>query len=203
MRIFAIGRNFAEHAKELNNPVPSEPLIFTKPDTALVKNGDPMFMPDFTNDLHFEVELVIRLCKNGKNIEPQFARKYFDKVGIGIDFTARDLQQKFKDKGWPWDLAKGFDGAAPVSNFVSLNNYEDLKNINFSLYKNGEKVQDGNTSHMLFSFENIISYISKFITLRIGDLIFCGTPMGVGKTEIGDHFEAFIESKKMLDCKIR
>lgn len=204
MRIFAIGRNYAEHIKELNNERPDEPVIFTKPDTALLRNNSPFYYPDFSKDIHYEVELVLRICKEGKNIEEKFAGKYFDSIGIGIDFTARDLQQKAKEKGLPWDIAKGFNGSAPVSDkFIPVGDFRNLKDINFSLQVNGTVKQMGNTSLMLFGFEYIIAYVSKFFTLRAGDLIFSGTPKGVGPVSVGQRLTAYIEDEKLLECEIR
>ena len=204
MRIFAIGRNYAEHIKELNNERPDEPVIFTKPDTAILRNNAPFYLPDFSNDIHHEVELVLRICKEGKNIQEKFANKYYDAIGIGIDFTARDLQQKAKEKGLPWDIAKGFNGSAPISDkFIPVTSFSDLKNINFSLTINGELKQQGNTSLMLFNFDFIISYLSKFFTLRTGDLIFTGTPKGVGAVKVGNVLSAYIEDEKLLEFEIK
>jgi acylpyruvate hydrolase len=204
MRIFAIGRNYAEHIKELSNERPDEPVIFTKPDTAVLRNNAPFYYPSFSSDVHYEGELVLRISKEGKNIDEKFARKYVDAIGIGVDFTARDLQQKAKEKGLPWDIAKGFNGSAPVSDkFIPVNEFKDLKNINFSLTVNGELKQQGNTSFMLFSFDYIISYLSKFFTLRTGDLIFTGTPKGVGPIKVGDVLSASIENEKLLEFEVK
>lgn len=204
MRIFAIGRNYAEHIKELSNERPDEPVIFTKPDTALLRSNAPFYYPSFSNDVHYEVELVLRISKEGKNIDEKFASKYFDAITIGVDFTARDLQQKAKEKGLPWDIAKGFNGSAPVSDtFIPVADFKDLKNINFSLKVNGELKQQGNTSFMLFSFDYIISYLSKFFTLRTGDLIFTGTPKGVGPVKVGDVLSASIEDEKLLEFEVK
>lgn len=204
MRIFAIGRNYVEHIKELNNERPDEPVIFTKPDTALLRNNMPFYYPDFSTDIHHEVELVLRIGKEGKNIQEKFASKYFDSIGIGIDFTARDLQQKAKEKGLPWDIAKGFNGSAPVSDkFLPVSEFSNLGNINFSLKINGELKQHGNTSLMLFGFEYIVSYLSKFFTLKTGDLIFTGTPKGVGPVRVGDTLAAYIENEKLLEFEIK
>ncbi|HEX6223904.1 MAG TPA: fumarylacetoacetate hydrolase family protein [Chryseolinea sp.] len=204
MRIFAVGRNYAEHVKELNNERPDEPVIFTKPDTALIRNNAPFYYPAFSTDVHYEAELVLRISKEGKNIEEKFAPKYVDAIGIGIDFTARDLQQKAKEKGLPWDIAKGFNGSAPVSDkFIPVGEFKDLKNINFTLKINGESKQQGNTSFMLFSFDYIISYLSKFFTLRTGDLIFTGTPKGVGPIKVGDVLSASIENEKLLEFEVK
>lgn len=204
MRIFAVGRNYAEHIKELNNERPDEPVIFTKPDTALLRNQSPFYYPEFSRDIHHEVELVLRISKEGKNIQEKFAGKYFDAVGIGIDFTARDLQQKAKEKGLPWDIAKGFNGSAPISEkFIPVAEFKNLKDINFSLAINGGIRQQGNTSLMIFSFEYVISYLSKFFTLRAGDLIFTGTPKGVGPVQVGDTLSAFIENEKLLEFEVK
>lgn len=204
MRIFAIGRNYAEHIQELNNERPEEPVIFTKPDTALLRNNAPFYHPDFSQDIHHEVELVLRICKEGKNIEPKFAHKYFDSIGVGIDFTARDLQQKAKEKGLPWDIAKGFNGSAPISDtFKPVAYFPDLKNINFRLEVDGQVKQQGNTSLMLFPFDYIISYLSKFFTLKVGDLIFTGTPKGVSAVKIGNKLVAYIENEKLLEFEVK
>lgn len=204
MRIFAIGRNYAEHIKELSNERPDEPVIFTKPDTALLRNNAPFYYPMFSKDVHYEVELVLRISKEGKNIDEKFAPKYFDAIGVGVDFTARDLQQKAKEKGLPWDIAKGFNGSAPVSDkLIPVNEFKDLKSINFSLNVNGELKQQGNTSFMLFSFDYIISYLSKFFTLRTGDLIFTGTPKGVGPVKVGDVLSASVENEKLLEFEVK
>jgi len=204
MRIFAIGRNYAEHIQELNNERPDEPVIFTKPDTALLRNNDPFYYPDFSKEIHHEVELVLRVCKEGKNIEEKFAHKYVDALTIGIDFTARDLQQKAKEKGLPWDIAKGFNGSAPLADkFIPIGDFKNLKDINFSLQIDGAPKQQGNTSMMLFNFDYIISYLSKFFTLRTGDLIFTGTPKGVGPVKVGNVLSAYIENEKLLEFEIK
>ncbi len=203
MKILAVGRNYVEHIDELKNERPKSPVIFTKPDTALSRNDKPFYYPDFSNDIHFEVELVIKISKIGKNIQEKFASNYIGAIGIGIDFTARDLQNELKNKGLPWTLAKGFDGSAPVSDFIPVENFNDLKNINFSLQVDGNLRQEGNSGLMIFSFDQIIAYISKFITLKGGDIIFTGTPKGVGAVAIGNKLEAFIEGKKMLEVEIR
>jgi 2-keto-4-pentenoate hydratase/2-oxohepta-3-ene-1,7-dioic acid hydratase in catechol pathway len=204
MRIFAIGRNYAEHIKELSNERPDEPVIFTKPDTALIRNNGPFYYPSFSKDVHYEAELVLRISKEGKNIDEKFAPKYYDAIGVGVDFTARDLQQKAKEKGLPWDIAKGFNGSAPVSDkFIPIHEFKDLKNINFSLKVNEELKQEGNTSFMLFDFDYIISYLSKFFTLRTGDFIFTGTPKGVGPVKVGDVLSASIENEKLLEFEVK
>lgn len=203
MKIICIGRNYIEHAKELNNPVPAKPVFFMKPDTALLQKNNPFFYPAFSSDVHYETELVLKINRNGKYIEEQFADKYFDEIGIGIDFTARDLQAEQKKKGLPWEIAKAFDGAAPVGQFVNKSRFADLNNINFSLQINGEKRQEGNTRDMIFNFNRIIAYVSQFISLKTGDLIFTGTPAGVGPTKIDDRFEAFIEGEKLLEFNVK
>ncbi|RLD42462.1 MAG: 2-hydroxyhepta-2,4-diene-1,7-dioate isomerase [Bacteroidetes bacterium] len=203
MKIICIGRNYIAHAKELKNPVPEKPVFFMKPDTALLPKKNPFFYPDFTNDLHFEAELVLKICKNGRHIEEEFAHKYYDEIGIGIDFTARDLQAECKQKGLPWEIAKAFDQSAPVGSFLPKDDFKNLNNIQFSLLINNETRQEGNSKDMIFSFDQIIAYVSKFITLRIGDYIFTGTPKGVGPTKIDDHFEAFIEGKKLLAFNVK
>ena len=203
MKIIAIGRNYAEHAKELNNPIPGVPVIFMKPETALLKENKPFYHPDFSEDIHHEIEIVIKISKEGKHINEQFAQNYFEEIGLGVDFTARDIQSKHKEKGLPWELAKAFDGSAPVSSFVPKSQFADLKNINFNLDVNGETRQQGNTSYMLFSFEYIIAFVSKYITLKKGDLIYTGTPQGVGKVNVGDRLEGYLEDVKMLDFYVR
>jgi 2-keto-4-pentenoate hydratase/2-oxohepta-3-ene-1,7-dioic acid hydratase in catechol pathway len=203
MKIFAIGRNYAEHIKELNNERPDEPVIFTKPETAILKNNAPFYYPDFSKDIHHEVEILLKIDKEGKNIEEKFAHKYYQEIGIGIDFTARDLQQKAKEKGLPWDIAKGFNGSAPMSEFIPLSNISDLNYLNFSLQVNGELKQQGNTSLMLFNFNYIVSYLSRFFTLKKGDIIFTGTPKGVGPVKIGDRLDCFMEDKKMLSFEVK
>ncbi len=203
MKIIAIGRNYQEHAKELNNPVPSSPVVFLKPDTALLKEGKAFFHPDFSNDIHYEVELIIKIGKEGKHIQPKFAKNYIEAIGLGIDFTARDLQQECKEKGLPWEIAKAFDHSAPIGEFIPVNEINDLNNISFSLNKNNTLVQKGNSSDMIFNFETIITYVSQRFTLKKGDLIFTGTPAGVGKINIGDLFEGYINDQKMLSVPIK
>ncbi len=203
MKIICIGRNYAAHIAELQNEKPDEPVIFTKPDTALLKNNEPFYYPEYTQDIHYEVELVLRIGKEGKYIEEQFATKYIDAIGLGIDFTARDLQAKAKAKGLPWALAKGFNGSAPVSEFIPISEFADLKDIHFSLQMNGETKQKGDTSLMLYDFAYVIAYISKFMTLKTGDYIFTGTPEGVGPVKIGDRLLGFIEEREMFDFEIK
>lgn len=203
MKILAIGRNYAEHIAELNNERPEEPVIFTKPDTAILKKNQPFYYPEFSKDVHYEVELVLKVCKEGKNIKEKFAHKYYDAIGIGIDFTARDLQQKAKDKGLPWDIAKGFNGSAPISEFQPISNFKNLNDINFSLNVDGELRQKGNTSLMLFGFDYMVAYLSTFFTLKKGDLIFTGTPKGVGPVHMGNKLAAYIENEKLLEFEVR
>jgi len=203
MKIICIGRNYVDHAKELNNPVPKKPMFFMKPDTAIVNNNAPVYYPEHTSDLHYEAEIVLKICKKGKFISTKFANSYYDEIGIGIDFTARDVQDECKKKGHPWEIAKGFDQSAPVSKFIKKDELPDHNNITFSLSVNGKERQNGNTGDMIFSFADILAYVSKIITLKPGDLIFTGTPAGVGPTNIGDHFEASIEGNKMLDFEIK
>ncbi|MBS1529897.1 MAG: fumarylacetoacetate hydrolase family protein [Bacteroidetes bacterium] len=203
MKIIAIGRNYAEHAKELNNPVPTVPVIFMKPDTALLRENKPFYHPDFSEDIHHEIEIVLKVCKEGKHISEKFASNYYDEIALGVDFTARDIQQKHKEKGLPWELAKAFDGSAPVSNFIPKEKYGDLYKLNFKLDINGQTRQEGNTRDLLFSFERIIAFVSRYITLKKGDLIFTGTPQGVGKVNVGDHLQAYLENEKMLDFYVK
>ena len=203
MKIICIGRNYREHAKELNNAIPEKPVFFMKPDTALLQKNNPFFYPDFSNDIHYETEIVLKINRNGKHIDEKFAPKYFNEISVGIDFTARDLQAEQKKKGLPWEIAKAFDGAAPIGKFIPKENFADINNLNFSLKINGKTRQQGNTSDMMFSFNRIIAYVSRFISLKTGDLIFTGTPAGVGPTAINDHFEVFIESEKLLEFNVK
>jgi acylpyruvate hydrolase len=203
MKILCIGRNYAEHIAELNNERPSEPVIFLKPDTAILRDNEPFYYPEFSSDIHHEVEIVLKINRIGKNIEAKFAHKYYDEIGIGIDFTARDLQAKLKEKGLPWEKAKAFNGSAPISGFVPKTQFEDLKNLNFHLDVNGEVRQKGNTSMMLWNFDEIIAEVSRYFTLKTGDLIFTGTPAGVSGVEIGDKLTAFIEGNEMLSFEIK
>ena len=204
MKIFCIGRNYADHAKEMNSPVPSQPMIFMKPPTALLKNNDDFYYPEFTNNLHYEVELVLKIAKNGKMIAEKFAESYIDSIGLGIDFTARDIQAKCKEKGHPWEIAKAFDNSAVISQFVPSSEVLDAEgNIGFSLSKNGETVQVGNTKDLIFDFSKLLVHISKFFSLQKGDLIYTGTPAGVGPVAIGDELQGYIGDKKMFSCKIK
>src|SRR5690606_13803139 len=203
MKIIAIGRNYIDHAKELNNPVPEPPVIFMKPDTAILKDNKDFYFPEFSSDIHYECEVVFRLCNEGKHVSAKFAHKYYDAVGLGIDFTARDIQSKHKEKGLPWELAKAFDNSAVISNLILKEEFENLSDINFSLQKNGSAVQVGNTKDMIFDIDSLIVYISKFITLRKGDLIYTGTPAGVGPIAIGDKLEGYIDDKLMFTTQIK
>lgn len=203
MKVIAIGRNYAEHAKELNNPIPTIPVIFLKPDTAVLKDNKPFYHPEFSSDIHHEIELVLKVSKEGKHISEKFADKYFEEIGLGIDFTARDIQQKHKEKGLPWELAKAFDNSAPVSRFIPKTDFKNLYDLNFHLDINNNTVQVGNTSNLLFSFEYIIAFVSKYFTLKKGDLIFTGTPQGVGKVNQGDRLAGYLEDVKLLDFDIR
>lgn len=203
MKIIAIGRNYAEHAKELNNPVPTVPVIFMKPDTALIKDNRPFYYPEFSEDVHHEIELVLKISKEGKHISEKFAANYYDEIGLGIDFTARDIQARHKEKGLPWELAKAFDGSAPVSEFLPKAQFADLYNLNLRLDVNGQTRQNGSTKDLLFSFERLLVFVSQYITLKKGDLIFTGTPPGVGAVKIGDHLEGYLENQKLLDFYVK
>jgi 2-keto-4-pentenoate hydratase/2-oxohepta-3-ene-1,7-dioic acid hydratase in catechol pathway len=203
MKIICIGRNYAAHIEELKNEKPGQPVVFLKPDTALIKGGAPFYYPDFSTNIHHEVELVLKISKEGKYIQPQFAHRYFEEIGLGIDFTARDLQDQCKAKGLPWEIAKAFNGSAPIGDFKSVSEFSDLKNIDFHLEINGEVKQKGNTSLMLFDFATIISHVSQFFTLKKGDLIYTGTPAGVGPVHKGDQLIGFIGNEKMLHVEVK
>ncbi len=206
MKIICIGRNYIEHAKELDNPVPEKPVVFMKPPSALLVNNKPFYYPEFTRDLHYEVEVVIKIGKNGRHIQPEFAPDYVQEIGLGIDFTARDLQAECKQKGYPWEIAKGFDGAAVISSFVPVSEV-NREAIEFELRKNGTTVQHGNTKDLIFSFADILVYVSQFFKLQMGDLIYTGTPEGVGPVDIGDRLQGFLhtrtEVKEMFDLEVR
>ena len=203
MKIICIGRNYAAHIEELKNEKPGKPVVFLKPDTALLKGGAPFFYPDFSENIHHELELVLKISKEGKYIQPQFAHRYFEEIGLGIDFTARDLQDQCKAKGLPWEIAKAFNGSAPIGDFKPVSHFADLKDVDFHLEINGELKQKGNTSLMLFDFATIISYVSQFFTLKKGDLIYTGTPAGVGPVKIGDKLTGYIGNEKMLDFEVK
>lgn len=203
MKIICIGRNYADHISELNNERPTEPVIFLKPDSSILPNKNPFVIPAFSNDIHHEVEILVKICKVGKHIDAKFAHKYYEEIGLGIDFTARDVQNKLKEKGLPWEKAKAFDHSAVIGKFVSKNDFTSLDNINFELKSNGTTVQEGNTSLMLWKIDELIAYVSQYFTLKIGDIIFTGTPKGVAKVAEGDVLEGFIEGKSMFKIQIR
>ena len=203
MKIICIGRNYIEHAKELNNPVPLEPVFFMKPESSIVRNNFPFFYPEFSKDIQYEAEIVLHICKVGKYIQERYANTYYDAIGTGIDFTARDLQKICKDKGLPWEMAKSFDGSAPISEFIPKDSFSSMDDLKIRLDLNEKTVQDGSSKDMIFSFDKVIAYISQFLTLKIGDLIFTGTPAGVGPVKINDRLEAFLDDRKMMDFKIK
>ena len=202
MKIICVGRNYVEHIKELNNEAPKEPVLFLKPDTAILLKKQPFFIPEFSNEVHHEVEILVKINRIGKHIDRKFAHKYYDEIGLGIDFTARDLQSKLKEKGLPWEKAKAFDGAAVVGSFLSKSDFKDINDINFRLEKNDEVQQRGNTSSMLWKIDTLIEYISKYFTLKIGDIIFTGTPSGVAKVDSNDILKGFIEEKEVFSIKM-
>ena len=203
MKIICIGRNYADHAKELGNEIPDEPVIFMKPKSALLQAHTPFYYPEFTNELNYECELVLRVCKNGKYIQERHAGNYYNGITVGIDFTARDIQDECKAKGLPWEKAKAFDNSAAVGKFLDITPELNKKNVNFSFKKNGELVQEGNSGNMIFSFDSIIAHISNYFSLNIGDLIFTGTPAGVGECVVGDELEAFLEGNSMLKLEVK
>ncbi len=203
MKLICIGRNYTDHIEELENEKPTDPVVFLKPDTAILLKKQPFFIPDFSDNIHHEVEVLVKINRVGKFIDKKFAHKYYNEIGLGIDFTARDLQQKLKEKGLPWEKAKAFDGAAVVGNWVSKDTYENLDELDFSLKKNGEEVQRGNTRLMLWKIDELIEYVSKYFTLKIGDIIFTGTPAGVGKVQAGDSLEGFIEEKQFFSIRVK
>lgn len=203
MKLICIGRNYTEHIEELQNERPTEPVVFIKPDTAILLKKQPFFIPDFSEDVHHEVEVLVKINRVGKHIDKKFAHKYYEEIGLGIDFTARDLQQKLKEKGLPWEKAKSFDGAAVIGEWMDKSEISDINNLNFSLQKNETTVQIGNTSHMLYKIDEIIEYVSKYFTLKIGDIIFTGTPAGVGKVVANDELKGYIEDKEMFSIKVK
>ena len=203
MKVICIGRNYKDHVKEMRSPLPENPVFFMKPDTAILTRNRPFYYPDFSKEIHYETELVLRIGKVGKNIQKKFAHTYYDEIGIGLDLTARDIQDECKRKGLPWLISKGFDNAAPLGKFLPKTRFPDIYNIPFHLELNGIKVQEGNSKDLIFSFEEVIAYVSTFITLKMGDLIFTGTPAGVGPVKIGDRLEAFIENERLLGCSIK
>lgn len=205
MKIIAVGMNYADHVRELDGSFvrPEEPVIFLKPDSALLKDEKPFFIPDFSQEVHYEAELVVRICRLGKNIAERFAHRYYDAVTVGIDFTARDLQRKFRSVGDPWELSKGFDSSAAVGDFVSVDKFQNLQNLNFHLDIDGRTVQSGNTADMVFKIDEVIAYVSRFFTLKIGDLLYTGTPVGVGPVHVDEHLQGYLEDEKLLDFYIR
>lgn len=203
MKIICIGRNYADHISELNNEKPSEPVIFLKPDTAIILKKFPFVIPAFSNDVHHEVEILVKICKVGKYINPKFAHKYYEEIGLGIDFTARDVQADLKTKGLPWEKAKAFDGSALIGDFLPKEEFNSLENINFELHTNGNLVQQGNTSLMLWKIDELISYVSQYFTLKKGDIIFTGTPKGVAKVNNGDELTGFIEGKQLFKIQVK
>ncbi|MBN2236822.1 MAG: fumarylacetoacetate hydrolase family protein [Bacteroidales bacterium] len=203
MKIICIGRNYADHAKELNNPVPQNPVFFLKPETALLQKNNPFFYPDFSKDIHHEVEVIVKINKIGKHIQQKFAGNYYDEIGLGIDFTARDLQAAAKAKGLPWEIAKAFDHAAPIGNFLPKSHFADVQNFDFSLKINNEIRQQGNTKDMLFTIDALIAYVSQFVSLKIGDLLYTGTPAGVGPVAIGDRLQGFIGDIEMFNFEVK
>ena len=205
MKIIAVGMNYAEHNKEFKNTllVPEKPVIFMKPDSAILKDGKPFFIPEFTQRVDYETELVVRICRLGKHIAPRFAHRYYDAVTVGIDFTARDLQDDFRAKGLPWELCKGFDDSAVLGNFVPMEKFSDIQDIHFHLDVDGETAQRGHTADMLFKVDEIIAYVSQFCTLKIGDILFTGTPVGVGPVSVGQHLQGYLEGEKLLDFYVR
>ena len=203
MKIICIGRNYANHIKELSNEKPAQPVFFLKPDSAILPKGMPFFIPNFSADIHYEVEVLVKINRAGKHIVPKFAHRHYDEIGLGIDFTARDVQQKCKEKGLPWEKAKAFDGSAVIGDFYPKDNFKDLQNIDFSLYKNEALVQSGNTKNMLWNIDSLIGYVSQFLTLKKGDVFFTGTPAGVGKINIGDVLKGFLKEEKTLELKIK
>lgn len=203
MKIICIGKNYHDHNRELNNETPAHPLFFMKPDTALLIRNRPFFLPDFSNQVEHEIELTFKICKSGKNINRRFAHNYYQEIGVGIDFTARDLQNQCAEEGNPWEIAKSFDSSAVISEFVPKENFLNLKSLNFKLLKNGVEVQKGSSKEMIFGIDEIIEHISKYITLRIGDIIFTGTPAGVSKVAIDDHLEGWLEEQKLLDFWVK
>jgi 2-keto-4-pentenoate hydratase/2-oxohepta-3-ene-1,7-dioic acid hydratase in catechol pathway len=203
MKIICVGRNYGDHIKELENERPSEPVLFLKPDTSLILKNQPFFIPDFSDNVQYEVEVLIKINRIGKHIQPKFSHKYYDEIGLGVDFTARDLQNQLKEKGLPWEKAKGFDGSALVSPWVKKSKFTDINDLSFQLQKNNEVVQQASTQSMLWKIDELIAYISQFFTLKIGDIIFTGTPSGVGKVASGDQLTGFLENQQLFSLKIK
>jgi len=203
MKIICIGRNYTQHIEELQNERPEEPIVFLKPDSAVLLKQHPFVIPEFSNDIHYEIELIVRINKVGKYIEPKFAHKYYDEISVGLDFTARDLQEKLKNEGLPWEKSKAFDGSAVIGDFISKKIFSSLESINFELTKNGITVQRGNSSLMLFKIDEIIAHVSQFFTLKIGDIIFTGTPYGVAAVKPNDVLEGFLENNKLFRIQVK
>ena len=203
MKIFAIGQNYAEHNKELNSPDPTEPVIFMKPDTAALKNNKPFYIPDFSSELHYETEIIVKISRLGKNIAPKFAHRYYEEIGLGVDFTARDVQRRLKAEGKPWEISKAFDNSAVIGDFIPKSELGNLQNIHFHLDMDGQTVQQGNSADMIFEIDTLIAYVSRFFTLKIGDILFTGTPAGVGRVSIGNRLEGYIFNKKMFDFYVK
>ena len=203
MKLICIGRNYAKHIEELENEKPTDPVVFIKPDTAILLKKQPFFIPDFSKDVHHEVEVLVKINRVGKHIDKKFAHKYYNEIGLGIDFTARDLQNALKEKGLPWEKAKSFDGAAVIGKWLPKSNFENIDNINFELFKNETSVQTGNTSQMLWKIDELIEYVSKYFTLKIGDIIFTGTPSGVGKVIANDKLTGYLEGNQLFSIKVK
>ncbi len=203
MKIICIGRNYTEHIKELANERPEEPVVFIKPDSAVLPKDQDFYIPEFTNNVHYEVEVLVKICKVGKHIDERFAHKYYDEIGLGIDFTARDLQSELKEKGLPWEMAKGFDGSAVIGKWLPKSNFKDLNNLNYTLHKNEELVQDANTNFMLWKIDELIAYVSRFFTLKKGDVLFTGTPAGVGQIVTNDYLSGKLEGQELFSIKIK
>ena len=203
MKIICIGKNYLKHIQELNSRKEDDPVIFLKPETSIIQKKQPFFIPEFSNEIHYEVEIILKFNRLGKHIEPKFSAKYYDKISLGIDFTARDLQRSLKDRGLPWDVSKGFDSSALIGEWIDVNEFKDINNINFRLVKNGEIVQKSSSANMIWKIDTLISSVSKFFTIKIGDILFTGTPEGVGEVNTDDVFEGFIENKKVFSIKIK
>ena len=203
MKIFAIGQNYIEHNKEMNSANPAEPIVFMKADTAALRDNKPFFLPDFSKEIHYETELIIKFNRIGRNISPRFAHRYYDEIGLGVDFTARDLQKRLKQEGKPWEISKAFDNSAVIGSFIPKEVIADIQNIDFHLDFNGNIVQQGNSKDMIFPVNELIAYISKFFTIKIGDILYTGTPVGVGKVSIGDRLQGYIFDKKMFDFQVK
>ncbi len=203
MKIFAIGQNYVEHNKELNSKNPTEPVVFMKPDTALLKNNKPFYVPDFSQELHYETELIVKINRIGKNIASRFAHRYYSEIGLGVDFTARDLQRKLKAEGKPWEISKAFDNSAVIGNFLPVNTLGNVQDIRFRLDLNGNTVQNGHSAEMIFPIDELVAYVSRFFTLKIGDILFTGTPAGVGTVKPGDKLQGYIADQKMFDFNIK